>query len=248
MYRAVVLTSLVILLLAVVGVSVAQESRTFVGGPKSDNPLGSTTPERTSIETTGPEETTPSPLPGVSSETGNREDASEQTVITEPTVEKPEKPTTTSVGEQTPTPGEPGNSGRGDGMPAHAGKTPNIGKPRVEVGRHGSGKAEERENEVERGRGAGREKVMLCHKGNRTLLVGAPALAGHLRHGDTRAGCQGEVSGPSGQTMVPEGAKNDGGDGREKVMLCHKNKSTLTVGAGVQAAHLRHGDSLGACS
>ena len=77
MYRAVVLTSLVILLLAVVGVSVAQESRTFVGGPKSDNPPGSTTPERTSIETTGPEETTPSPLPGVSSETGNREDASE---------------------------------------------------------------------------------------------------------------------------------------------------------------------------
>jgi hypothetical protein len=29
------------------------------------------------------------------------------------------------------------------------------------------------------------------------------------------------------------------------VILCHKNKNTLTVGAGAQAAHLRHDDILG---
>ncbi len=189
MYRAVVLTSLVILLLAVVGVSVAQESRTFAGGPNSDDPPGSTTPERTFIGTTGPEETTPSPLPGASSETGNREDTSEQTIITEPTVEKPEKPTTTSVGEETPTPGGPDNSGRGVGKPAHTGKTPDIGKPRLEVGRHGSGKAEEHENEVERGLGVSREKVTLCHKNKNTLTVGGGAQAAHLRHGDSLGAC-----------------------------------------------------------
>ena len=36
------------------------------------------------------------------------------------------------------------------------------------------------------------------------------------------------------------------GGGQQNVTLCHKNK-TLTVGAQAQAAHLRHGDSLGAC-
>lgn len=189
MYRTVVLTSLVILLLAVVGVSVAQESRTSGGGPNSDDPRGSTTLEWTFIETTGQEETTPSPLPGASSETGDREDTSEQTVIAEPTVEKPEGPSTNSVGQEAPTPRKPGNSGGGVGKPAHAGKTPGVGKPRADVGHHGSGKTEERENKVERGRGVGREKVTLCHKDRNTLTVGAGAQAAHLRHGDSLGAC-----------------------------------------------------------
>ena len=48
--------------------------------------------------------------------------------------------------------------------------------------------------------------------------------------------------------MKPETAKNGGGGsgGQDKVTLCHKAK-TITVGAQAQAAHLRHGDSLGAC-
>ena len=37
------------------------------------------------------------------------------------------------------------------------------------------------------------------------------------------------------------------GGGQEKVTLCHKGKNTLTVGAPAQPAHLRHGDSPGAC-
>ena len=32
-----------------------------------------------------------------------------------------------------------------------------------------------------------------------------------------------------------------------KVTLCHKNRVTISVGAPAKPAHLRHGDSLGAC-
>jgi hypothetical protein len=35
---------------------------------------------------------------------------------------------------------------------------------------------------------------------------------------------------------------------RGKVTICHKGKKTLSVGAGSESAHLRHGDPLGACS
>ena len=44
---------------------------------------------------------------------------------------------------------------------------------------HGKGK----------GKGKGREKVTLCHKGVR-ITVGRPAVAAHLRHGDTLGACQ----------------------------------------------------------
>jgi hypothetical protein len=228
-YRAVVLTSLVILLSAVVGVSIAQESRLFAGGPNGDGPPGSTTPEQTSAGATGSEGTTASPLPGASSGPEVREDTSEPTVLTEP---EPEKPTASS----------PGDSGRYTGKPEHAGKAPN-GKPRVEVGHHGEPE--------ERGRGAGRQKATLCHKGTKTLTVGAPALAAHLRHGDARGACQGEVSGPEppGETMGPgaaKGARGGGSGGRDKV-VCHKDKNTIAVAGGAQAAHLRHDDSPAAC-
>src|SRR5829696_8883044 len=70
MYRAVVLTTLVLLLLAVAGVSVAQDGRIFAVEPNSDDPPKSTTPgAQTSFEATGSEATTASPLPGASSET-----------------------------------------------------------------------------------------------------------------------------------------------------------------------------------
>ena len=85
MYRAVVLTTLVLLLLAVVGVSVAQEGRIFAGEPNSDDPLESTTPEQTSFEATGLEDTTTSPLPAASSETEDHQNITEPTVVTEPT-------------------------------------------------------------------------------------------------------------------------------------------------------------------
>lgn len=37
--------------------------------------------------------------------------------------------------------------------------------------------------------GYGQEKVTLCHKGNNTLTVGAPAAQAHYNHGDTPGAC-----------------------------------------------------------
>jgi hypothetical protein len=228
MYRAIVLTTLVILLLAVAGVSVAQEGQIFAAGPNSDDPPGATTPERTSLEATGLENTSPGQKPGATPET---------------TVGDPEKPTTVPQGEEEPT------AGTNDiGKPEHAGKAPDPGRSRdVVVGQGYSEPEGLREKELPE-RGSGRQKATLCHNGNKTLTVGAPALAAHLRHGATSGACQGEVSGPepSGETVGAEAARNGKGGGRAKVVLCHKGK-TLTVGAPARAAHLRHGDNLGAC-
>ena len=256
MYRAVVLTTLVLLLLVVAGVSAAQDSGIFAGGPNSDDPPGSTTQERTSFEATVVEDTMKSALPGASSEPKGGEDTSEPKVVTEPTVGETGKPTAAAPGEQTLPPGsnnvgKPANSGSGVGKPASVGKAPNVGKPPDPVDRSANGKPEERGNEVEHGRGGNQQKVTLCHK-NKTITVGAPALAAHhQRHGDLQGACQTEGAGSelSGEAMKPEAAKNDTGGasgGQDKVTLCHKNK-TLTVGARAQAAHLRHGDRLGAC-
>jgi len=261
MYRAVVLTTLVLLLLAVAGVSVAQDGRTFAGQPKSDDPPGEsielTTPEeQTSFEATGPEDTTTSQPPGASSETDDHQNIPEPTVVTEPTVVEPEKSTAAPAREEAPTPatnevGNPGDGGRAVGKPEHAVKASDPAAGSAETGQHGNGEPEELGNEEEPGHGVGGQKATLCHKANKTLTVGAPALlAAHLRHGDTRGACQGGVSGrePSGETIGPEAAINGEGGGRggDKVVLCHKNK-TLTVGAPAQAAHLRHGDSPEAC-
>src|SRR5215207_11043627 len=246
MYRAVVLTTLVILLLAVAGVSVAQDGRILAGGPNSNDPPGVTTPEeQTSFEVTGSEHTTRNMPPGASSETEDHQNITEPTVVTEPTVGEPEKSTAAPVGEETPRPGT-----NEVGKPEHAVKASDPVVGSAKIGQHGNGEPVERGNEEEPGRGVGRQKATLCHKGNKTLTVGAPALATHLRHGDTRGACQGEVSGPdpSGEVMGPEAEINGegGGGGEDKVVLCHKNK-TLTDGAPAQAAHLRHGDSLGGC-
>jgi hypothetical protein len=256
MYRAVVVTTLVLLLLAVAGVSVAQDGRMFAGGPDGgDPPEGSTTPEeQTSFEATGLEETTTSPPPGASSGTDDHQNVPEPTVVDEATLGEPEKPTAAPARQETPPPGTNDSGNPGDGVgavgkPEHAVKAPDPAAGSAEIEQPGNGEPVERGNDVP-GRGAGGEKATLCHKGNRTLTVGAPALPAHLRHGDTRGACQGGVSGrePSGETMGPQAATNGegGGGDQDKAVLCHKNK-TLAVGAGAQAAHLRHGDSLGAC-
>ena len=38
--------------------------------------------------------------------------------------------------------------------------------------------------------GGGQDKVMVCHKGKKTLEVAAAAVDAHLRHGDTRGRCR----------------------------------------------------------
>ena len=178
MYRAIVLTTLVLLLSAIAGVSVAQEGTIFAGEPNSDGPSESTTPESTtpeptSLEATGPEDTTASQPPDASSQAEDRPDVPEPTVVTEApvvdetTAAEPEKPTAAPP-ERTPAPGAhdagiPGDRGRKVGKPAER----EAGEP---------------------GPGADRPKVVLCHKG-KTLSVGAPAQAAHLRHGDSLGAC-----------------------------------------------------------
>jgi hypothetical protein len=255
MHRAVVLTTLVLLLLAVAGVSAAQDSGIFAGGPNSDYPPGLTTQERTSLDATVSEGTMKSTLPGASSEPKVGENTYEPKVVSEPTVGETEKPTVAASGEKTLAPGSNNfgkltKSGRGVGKPALVGKAPNIVKPPDDVNHPANGVPQERGNEVEHGRGGSQKKITLCHK-NKTLTVGAPALAAHQRHSDTKGACETEGAGSelSGETMKPEAAKHGGADGsggQDKVILCHKNK-ILTVGTQAQAAHMRHGDSLGAC-
>lgn len=249
MHRAVVLTTLVLLLLAVAGVSAAQESGIFAAGPNIDAAPGSTTLERTSFGATVAEDPEKTALPGASSKPEDGEDISGSTVLSEPTVGETGKPTVVAPVEETlaagPTNvGKPGNSGQGVGKPF------NMGEPRDDVGRPGNGKPEERGLEEEHGLGGGQPKVTVCHKGKKTLTVGKPALAAHKRHGDREGACETEGAGtkPSGETMGSEAARNGGGGsgGRTKVTLCHKGKITVTVGAPAWAAHQRHGDILGA--
>jgi hypothetical protein len=201
MYRVVVLTTLVLLLLAVAGVSVAHEGRIFTGGSNRDDPPESTKPEQTSLEATAPEDTTPSPPPGASSETDDRQDVPEPTIVTEPT---PEERTTVSPGDERPTPGK-----NDVGKPEHVGRAPNLGRSRGEVMPHGNGEPGGGRQKLVHGRGpepsgrtmgaesarngegggAGQDKVVLCHK-HKTLTVGAPAQAAHLRHGDSLGACR----------------------------------------------------------
>src|SRR5918995_3110004 len=256
MYRAVVLTTLVLLLLAVAGVSVAQDGRIFAGEPNSDDPPESATPERTSLEATVSEETTTSPPPGAFSEKEDRQNSPEPTVVTESTVVESEKPAAAPTREETPTPGtnavgNPGVGVRGVGKAEKAVKGSDPAAGTAEIGQQGNGEPVERGNEEVHERSDSQQKVTLCHKGNKTLTVGAPALTAHRRHGDDPGACQADVVGPepSGEARGPEAAKSGGGGsgGQDKVILCHKDKNTLTVGAPAQEAHLRHGDILGAC-
>ena len=232
MHRAVVLTTFVVLLLAVAGVAVA--------GSGGDNPTGPATPESTSFGSTvaeGTEITAPSsPSSKPEDLEESADDVSEPTVFTEPAVEETEGTTVAEPVEGRPAPKS--KVGKEHGRPEHAGKPPDGGEP------------EERGEEVH-GSGGGQEKVTLCHKEKNTLTVGEPAKEAHLRHGDTVGPCQTEGAAPerseeklgSGEA---QGGDGGGGNGQEKVTLCHKGK-TLTVGEPAADAHLRHGDSLGAC-
>ncbi len=240
MYRAVVLTTFVVLLLAVAGVAIAGS-----GGEDSIEP---TTLEETSFGSTvaeDPETTVPG---GPSPELEGVEETSEPTVITEPTVEETTAPEPV---EETPTPNL--NVGKEHGGPdgvvgldaGKQGTKGGVGRPAQAGKPLGRGEPEERGDEEEQGGGAGQQKVTLCHKGKNTITVGAPAVDAHLRHGDTPGECVGnaEAAGEPGGESEAEG----GGDGgQEQVTLCHKGKS-LTVAEPAVDAHVRHGDILGEC-
>src|SRR5215218_8168238 len=153
MHRAVVLTTLVLLLLAVAGVSAAQESGIFAGGPNIDAASGSTTLERTTFGATVAEDLETTALPGASSKPEDSEDTSE------PTAGETGEPAVVAPVEDTLAPGpnnvgKPGNSGRGVAKPEHSGKSLDIDdEPRDDVGHPGNGEPEELGNEEEHGRG-----------------------------------------------------------------------------------------------
>jgi len=139
---------------------------------------------------------------------------------------------------------EPATGGEGDKV----GKPGGASKPKG-FGAKAEGRGEANDEEEDDG-GEDQEKVTLCHKGKKTLTVGEPAQPAHVRHSDTVGSCpEGVVPGPPEEKPGPGVAQNgDGGsgNGQKKVALCHKGK-TLTIGESAADAHLRHGDTLGAC-
>ena len=54
---------------------------------------------------------------------------------------------------------------------------------------------------------------------------------------------------PGSQSMRKPEGRSEGGSVKvgTKATLCHKGKNTLSVGESAETAHLRHGDSSGAC-
>jgi hypothetical protein len=192
MHRAVVLTTLVLLLLAVAGVSAAQESGIFAGRPSSDNPPGSITQESTDFEATLAQDTMMSVLPSASSEPKDGEGTSEPSVVTEPSIGETEKPSAVVPDQESLIPGSNniGKPGSSVGKPEHAGKASNIDKPHVVIGHPANVRPEERGNEEEPVRGGSQQKITLCHKDKNTLTVGAPAQEAHLRHGDILGACR----------------------------------------------------------
>ncbi len=221
-------------MLAVTGITLAQESAI---DPERDALTESTVQDATTTtveptdttvwETTGPtdEESAQSSEPAAGSVTGD---------TTIPEADEPE------VVEEEATEGPIENVGKPDG----------VGKAKG-FGDEAEGVSGERVEDAEARDAGGQEKVTLCHKGKNTIAVGAPAQAAHVRHGDTVGPCQTEEAVPGPPEETPGGAAQNGdgggGNGKQKVTLCHKGK-TLTVGAPAQDAHLRHGDTLGACA
>jgi hypothetical protein len=163
-YRAVVLTTFVVLLLAAVGVAMA--------GSKGGESTVSTTSEDTSSGSTVAQDTT---APGGFS--------SEPTVIGEPTVDESAEPTVAEPVEERPPPTS--NTGKGSD------RTRDVGEPAAGAPANGNGLGRpEQAGEPEgRGSGAGQQKVTLCHKGKNTITVGEPAKEAHLRHGDGLGAC-----------------------------------------------------------
>jgi hypothetical protein len=52
---------------------------------------------------------------------------------------------------------------------------------------------------------------------------------------------------PPGKSRSDDAGEKRFGGNPGKIILCHKNRVTISVGAPAEPAHLRHGDSLGAC-
>jgi hypothetical protein len=230
----VILSTLTPLLLAVTGITLARES-TF--GAEWDSLTESTVQDATT--TREPAATTVRESTDTADEGSTERSEPAARGMTEDSTEP--QADEHQVTEEETTGGKAENVGKPEGL----GKAKGVGGKPI-----GNGKANDDEG-VARG-GEDQEKVTLCHKAKNTITVGAPAQAAHVRHGDTVGPCQPGGAGPDPPEEKPgPGVAHDGyggsGSGQQKVMLCHKGKKTLTVGEPAKEAHLRHGDTLGAC-
>jgi hypothetical protein len=87
---------------------------------------------------------------------------------------------------------------------------------------------------------------------NRIEKAGEPTGKPEHAQGGKKYGKPRVAGKPPGKSRPDTGRPDDAGakgfDGNpDKVTRCHKNKVTISVGAPAKPAHLRHGDSLGAC-
>jgi hypothetical protein len=235
-HRAIILSIFTIFLLAGTGITMARES-TIV--PERGSQTGSTVQDPTT--TTGEPTATTVRESTVITDEGFTEKSrpaagSMEKYSAEPEVYKPE------VTEEEPA----GADGKNVGEPeAVVDKAKGVGGKPV-----GNSKVNDDGRQVKGG--GGQDKVILCHKGKNTITVGVRAQGAHARHGDTVGPCSIEevASEPPEETPragVAQNGDGGGGNGQQKVTLCHKGK-TLTVGAPAHAAHLRHGDTEGPCA
>jgi len=67
------------------------------------------------------------------------------------------------------------------------------------------------------------------------------------RQGIGKPGNPGKPAGKGRPVDAGKPEKEQTGGNPGKVTLCHKDRVTISVGAPAEPAHLRHGDSLGAC-
>ena len=217
MRRTVILATLVLLLLAVAGVTAATEN-TFTT-PQNEDQLESSSLESTASQEMD-EETVETTVETTVEKTVAVPDQPEEPV-TEDT-DTAENGETTAPEQNTPEaddrdevqPDDGDDAGKPVGKPNKPdkprvagnamkhGKPQNAGRPDVTGKPEGNGKPGAAGEPEQVGRsgeaGEGREesggnpgKVTLCHKDRVTISVGAPAEPAHLRHGDILGACAG---------------------------------------------------------
>jgi hypothetical protein len=217
MRQAVIFSTLILLLMAVAGITGAQEDyspdRRSQTEPASQDATIREPIE--SVDERSVEENEPTKEDGLEnpdeSEVVNSEVAEDKAAKAESNglnrvrpedIGKPEhvgdvsgkgKPSSTGKPGSIGKPEELGKPERGDG-PEGRGKLRSKGKP-VDVGKGestrrpiGATKAKGDSQRTDDGRG--QKKITLCHKGKHTITVGAPAKGAHLHHGDNLGDCE----------------------------------------------------------
>ena len=217
MRRAVILSTLTLLLLAVTGITLARESAL---GPERDSltestvqdtttttgePTATTVEESTNTTDAGHSQRT-EPAPGSLTQDSAEPETDEPEVTEDEATEAEGK----NVGKVKDDEGEANGGGGKKVTLCHKGKNSiAVGKPAQAAHvRHSDtvgpcqpeGAKPEPLDETpgpeaaqngDGGGSNGQQKVTLCHKG-KTLTVGAPAREAHLRHGDTEGPCAGQ--------------------------------------------------------